>query len=98
MGVSKFDGTRGTLEIEGDLQAHGYPILWLQYLPGDEDLMNWNDEALDKPIEGLASPKLFEIKDWYGNPLVYFAERDYIEATKNPPTSLSPRRSGPAFT
>ena len=32
-------------EIEGDLQAHGYPILWLQYLPGDEDLMNWLFEA-----------------------------------------------------
>jgi predicted nucleotide-binding protein (sugar kinase/HSP70/actin superfamily) len=28
-------------EIEAELQAHGYPILWLQYLPGDEDLMNW---------------------------------------------------------
>src|SRR6266700_6917366 len=24
-------------EIEGDLQAHGYPILWLQYLPIDDD-------------------------------------------------------------
>ncbi len=22
-------------EVEGDLQAHGYPILWLQYLQGD---------------------------------------------------------------
>ncbi|PYV51310.1 MAG: hypothetical protein DMG98_26115, partial [Acidobacteria bacterium] len=28
-------------EIEAELQAHGYPILWLQYLPGDDDLMNW---------------------------------------------------------
>ena len=28
-------------EIEGELQAHGYPILWLQYLPGDDDLVNW---------------------------------------------------------
>jgi predicted nucleotide-binding protein (sugar kinase/HSP70/actin superfamily) len=32
-------------EIEGELQAHGYPILWLQYLPGDLDLMNWLFEA-----------------------------------------------------
>ena len=32
-------------EIEGELQAHGFPILWLQYLPGDEDLMNWLFEA-----------------------------------------------------
>ena len=28
-------------EIESDLQAHGYPIVWLQYLPIDDDLMNW---------------------------------------------------------
>ncbi|HEY2383521.1 MAG TPA: acyl-CoA dehydratase activase-related protein [Terriglobia bacterium] len=35
-------------EIEGDLQAYGYPILWLQYLPGDEDLMKWLfEEDLD---------------------------------------------------
>jgi predicted nucleotide-binding protein (sugar kinase/HSP70/actin superfamily) len=28
-------------EIEAELQAHGYPVLWLQYLPGDDDLMQW---------------------------------------------------------
>ena len=28
-------------EIEGELQAHGYPILWLQYLPADDDLLQW---------------------------------------------------------
>ena len=28
-------------EIGAELQAHGYPILWLQYLPGDAGLMNW---------------------------------------------------------
>ena len=28
-------------EIEGDLQAHGYPVLWLQYLPDDKELMDW---------------------------------------------------------
>jgi predicted nucleotide-binding protein (sugar kinase/HSP70/actin superfamily) len=28
-------------EIEAELQVHGYPVLWLQYLPGDPDLMNW---------------------------------------------------------
>ena len=32
-------------EIEAELQAHGYPVLWLQYLPGDEDMMNWLFEA-----------------------------------------------------
>ena len=28
-------------EIEGHIQSHGYPILWLQYFPCDENLMNW---------------------------------------------------------
>ena len=47
-------------EIEGDLQAHGYPILWLQYLPGDEDLMNWLFEA-DMQMGRIKSP--FDISD-----------------------------------
>jgi predicted nucleotide-binding protein (sugar kinase/HSP70/actin superfamily) len=28
-------------EIEVDLQAHGYPVLWTQYLPLDDDLLHW---------------------------------------------------------
>jgi predicted nucleotide-binding protein (sugar kinase/HSP70/actin superfamily) len=28
-------------EIEVDLQAYGYPVLWTQYLPTDPDLMDW---------------------------------------------------------
>ena len=28
-------------EIEAELQAHGYPILWAQYLPDDERLLDW---------------------------------------------------------
>jgi predicted nucleotide-binding protein (sugar kinase/HSP70/actin superfamily) len=28
-------------EIEVDLQAYGYPILWAQYLPTDADLLEW---------------------------------------------------------
>lgn len=28
-------------EIEADLQANGYPVLWMQYFPVDEDLMDW---------------------------------------------------------
>lgn len=28
-------------EIEVDLQAYGYPILWAQYFPIDTDLMDW---------------------------------------------------------
>jgi predicted nucleotide-binding protein (sugar kinase/HSP70/actin superfamily) len=28
-------------EIEVDLQAHGYPVIWTQYLPIDADLLDW---------------------------------------------------------
>jgi predicted nucleotide-binding protein (sugar kinase/HSP70/actin superfamily) len=28
-------------EIEVDLQAYGYPVLWAQYFPTDPDLMEW---------------------------------------------------------
>ncbi len=28
-------------EIEVDLQAYGYPVLWAQYLPLDDDLLGW---------------------------------------------------------
>lgn len=28
-------------EIEVDLQAHGYPVLWTQYLPTDDSLLRW---------------------------------------------------------
>ena len=47
-------------EIEGELQAHGYPILWLQYLPGDEDLMNWLFEE-DIRLGRIKNP--FDISD-----------------------------------
>jgi predicted nucleotide-binding protein (sugar kinase/HSP70/actin superfamily) len=28
-------------EIEVELQAHGYPVLWAQYFPTDPDLLDW---------------------------------------------------------
>ncbi len=28
-------------EIEGQIQSHGYPVLWLQYFPTDADIMDW---------------------------------------------------------
>lgn len=47
-------------EIEAELQAHGYPILWLQYLPGGDDLMNWLFEE-DLRAKRIRSP--FDISD-----------------------------------
>jgi predicted nucleotide-binding protein (sugar kinase/HSP70/actin superfamily) len=42
-------------EIEGEIQAHGYPVLWLQYLPDDPDLLNWLFEA-DLQVGTVKSP------------------------------------------
>jgi predicted nucleotide-binding protein (sugar kinase/HSP70/actin superfamily) len=47
-------------EIEAELQAHGFPILWLQYLPGEDDLMNWLFEE-DLRSGRIKSP--FDISD-----------------------------------
>jgi len=47
-------------EIEAEIQACGYPILWLQYLPGDTDLMNWLFES-DLKAGRIKSP--FDISD-----------------------------------
>ena len=47
-------------EIEAELQARGYPILWLQYLPDNQDLMNWLFEA-DLGARRIRSP--FDIAD-----------------------------------
>lgn len=47
-------------EIEADLQAYGFPILWLQYLPTDGDLMQWFFEE-DLRSGRIKSP--FDISD-----------------------------------
>src|SRR5437868_13230637 len=45
-------------EIEVDLQAYGYPILWAQYLPIDTDLTDW---LFDDELGSGSSP--FDIAD-----------------------------------
>jgi len=47
-------------EIETDLQAYGYPILWGQYLPTDQDIMDWLFGE-DVRTGVIASP--FDIQD-----------------------------------
>lgn len=42
-------------EIDAELQAHGYPILWLQYLPADPELLGWLFEG-DLREGRVASP------------------------------------------
>jgi predicted nucleotide-binding protein (sugar kinase/HSP70/actin superfamily) len=47
-------------EIEVDLQAHGYPVLWAQYFPTDPDLLDWIFQP-DLAAGTIASP--FDISD-----------------------------------
>lgn len=47
-------------EIEVDLQAYGYPILWSQYFPTDPDLLEWIFEQ-DISADHIKSP--FDISD-----------------------------------
>ena len=54
----------------------------------DGDLMNSDDDKLDKPFAKSGVADLFEVKDAWGNPLVYFTDADYATAEKNPPTLL----------
>ena len=47
-------------EIEGDLQAQGFPVLWMQYFPTDADILNWLFEE-DLREKRIKSP--FDISD-----------------------------------
>ena len=47
-------------EIEVDLQAFGYPILWAQYLPIDADLVQW---AFGREVAAGDIPSPFSIAD-----------------------------------
>ena len=47
-------------EIEVDLQAYGYPVLWTQYFPTDPDLLEWIFAA-DLKAGHIRSP--FDISD-----------------------------------
>ncbi len=47
-------------EIEVDLQAYGYPILWAQYFPIDADLMDW---AFGEDMRAGIIRSPFDIRD-----------------------------------
>jgi len=47
-------------EIEVDLQAYGYPVLWAQYFPIDQDLMDW---AFGEDIKAGVIKSPFDIRD-----------------------------------
>jgi hypothetical protein len=56
---------------------------------GDGEKSNNDEDKLDKPYASSGDPDLWEIKDPWDNPLVYFTDGDYKDAEKNPPTYLN---------
>ena len=47
-------------EIEVDLQAYGYPVLWAQYFPTDSDLLEW---AFGEDLRAGIIKSPFDIRD-----------------------------------
>ena len=47
-------------EIEVDLQAYGYPVLWAQYFPIDDDLMQW---VFGEDLRAGSIRSAFDIRD-----------------------------------
>lgn len=52
---------------------------------GEGDLSNTDDDGVDKSFNIKDSTRLYEIRDGWGNPLVYFASAQYASADKDPP-------------
>jgi prepilin-type N-terminal cleavage/methylation domain-containing protein len=53
----------------------------------DGDLCNTDDDELDKPVTSQG-PRLFEVKDGWDNPLIYFVNTEYTKRTEDPPAYL----------
>ena len=76
-------------EIEVDLQAYGYPVLWTQYLPTDADVLDWMFRP-DIDAGHIKSP--FDIADVW--PSSYSANTNEI---LGPPSSPRACRGLPAW-
>jgi prepilin-type N-terminal cleavage/methylation domain-containing protein len=77
-----------------------------QYVPGyssplelkdgeDGDVGNTDDDRLDKAFNSKGSPELYEVRDAWGNPLVYFRSDAYATAKKDPPLYISTAPEAP---
>jgi prepilin-type N-terminal cleavage/methylation domain-containing protein len=55
----------------------------------DTELSNHDRDALDRPLAPGGDAALYEVKDAWENPLVYFVESDYATAEKDPPVYIN---------
>jgi prepilin-type N-terminal cleavage/methylation domain-containing protein len=54
----------------------------------DDHRANYDNDVLDKPFSPSGDPALYEVKDPWGNPLVYFTDADYVAAERTPPAYI----------
>jgi prepilin-type N-terminal cleavage/methylation domain-containing protein len=55
----------------------------------DGDLSNTDHDALDRPLAPNGDAFLYEVRDAWLHPLVYFVESDYLTAEKDPPVYVN---------
>jgi len=93
--IGVVSGTSFTVPKLNDLTNVGIESLYLcLQMPGwgqsadvtDKELDNTDGDFLEKPFAPGVPLDLFEIRDYWGNPLVYFQAQDYAAADKTPPT------------
>ncbi len=62
---------------------------------GSGDLSNTDGDAVDKSFNIKDSTWLYEIRDGWGNPLIYFASGQYASADKDPPVYICGSEDAP---
>lgn len=73
--------------IEALYQALYWPTFNGDPALNDEELSNTDGDEFDKPTS--QGKTVYEIKDDWGNPLVYFVHTDYAKADASPPSYLN---------
>ena len=74
--------------IESLFQALNWPTFGESGDLSEGDLTNTDEDELDDAVTTWG-PKLFEVVDGWGNPLVYFLHTDYSKAFDTPPAYLT---------
>ena len=90
--VAKLPNTTN-MGIESVYQCLSLPGVNNGLTISESDASNYDGDALDKAVASNGNATLYEIRDAWGNPLVYFEDRDYVQAEKDPPTYIN--GSGP---
>jgi prepilin-type N-terminal cleavage/methylation domain-containing protein len=75
--------------IESLLQALKMPGFGHNPDYSDDDFCNTDEDFLDKALAADGVRDLLELKDAWGNPLIYLVEADYAPSEKDPPVYVN---------